>query len=447
MTNPNPTNLFLSYAAEDLALARWLAQKLAARGHPVWFDKIKSLAGEPWPQTVDEVVKSRTFRMLAIISEHSLRKKKPALERMLAQRVIRQQNVPDFLIPLKLDNSQPDPLTDMTSAISFEDGWADGWKALLKQLDSIKAPRSLQNGAQLAGSSFPRGSDLISDTGERPFANIIRIKSFPNALRVFQAAHDMDSDEWEALGNAWTFYEISRDILVALIPPPPEFGDRVRPTREMLHWVEPGAYHNVQIRDLAAALIVQALARRLIKAGCLRHPNPKFKETFFLPETFDAGGQLAFMSFEGKKLRMPIRSKAAFRRVGGMTEVDFCNFAFRIRVARGLDKALFVQLTPTLVFFDERGKTFDEKSALSRLRRVTKTWGNEEWLNRAMAAEQVLSSSAPVGVNDPVLEPGLVRLDSTTKLDDAVLASDSTRTVLPEQEFELEELEAEEGDE
>ena len=41
MTNPNPTHLFISYAAEDLALARWLAQKLAARGHPVWFDKMK----------------------------------------------------------------------------------------------------------------------------------------------------------------------------------------------------------------------------------------------------------------------------------------------------------------------------------------------------------------------------------------------------------------------
>jgi TIR domain len=448
MTNPSPTSLFISYANEDLPLARWLAGKLAARGHAVWFDKMKPLANEPWPETADETIKSRTFRMISLMSEHSWRKKKPALERMLAQRVIRQQGIPDFLIPLKLDDSKPDELTDMTSAISFENEWIDGWKKLIKRLDSVKAPRSLQNGIQLVSSTFAPSKDLIDGTGERLFANLVRVKSFPNALRVYQAADDMSPDEWQSLESAWTFYAITGDALVALIPPPPEFSDRIRPTREQLHWADRGAFRNIQYRKLAAAVILKALARRLIKAGCSRHPDPQFNETFFLPEAFAEGGQLSFNNFEGKQITMPIRGKVSFRRTGGITELDFHHFAFRLRVARGLDNLFYIQLTPSLVFFDAHGRTLSEKSALSRLRRVRKTWNNEEWLNRVLAAEQVLNSSLPAGVNDPTLEPGLVRLDSSARLEEGILESDAAKKKAElEEELDLEEPEMEEADE
>src|SRR2546428_13238231 len=99
MKNQNRSHLFISYAVEDVTLARWLARKLAARGHPVWFDLMKLLGGEPWPQTIDEAIKHRTFRMLALISEHSLRKHKPTGERTLAQRIAEQRQIPEFLIP------------------------------------------------------------------------------------------------------------------------------------------------------------------------------------------------------------------------------------------------------------------------------------------------------------------------------------------------------------
>lgn len=451
MTNPGPTHLFISCAPEDTALARWLARKLAAHGYPVWFEKMKSLGGEAWPQTTDETVKGRTFRMLALISEHSLRKKKPMLERMLAQRVVRQQNISDFLIPLKLDDSKPDELVSADSPISFTDGWANGWHALLAKLDSVKAPRSLKNGAQLAASSFPRGDDLINEAGGRLFANLISVKSFPHTLRVFQAPDNLASEEMKKLEDAWTFYEISRDAMVALIPPPPEFADRIRPTREQLVWAEPGWFHNIRVRDIAARLIMRALTRRLINAGCLKHPDPMLPETFYLPETFAEDGELEYTGFEGKKLYIPIRDKVSFRRVAGITEVNFHNFAFRIRVARGLNHAFYIQLTPTLAFFYESGLPIADKSAVSRLRRVTKIWGNEERLKRIMAAEQILSGTQPAGVNDPVLEPGLIALRVPIALDEAILESDESKEDMGEEllthEFDLEEPEAEEDNE
>ncbi len=441
----NPKHLFISYASEDMPLARWLAGKLAARGHALWFDKMKHLGGEPWPETIEETIKARTFRTLALVSDASLRKKKPALERMLAQRVVRQQNIPDFLIPLKLDGSETDPLLDMASAISFENGWINGWKTLRKELDAIHAPRSLDNGSALAALNFAPGRDLVNGTGERLFTNLIRVKSFSNVLRVFQAADDMEADEWEALEQAWTFHAITRDMLVALIPQPPEFSDRIRPTREILDCSKPGVFRHNRVQDLAAAVILQALARRLAMAGCSRHPV--FKNVFFLSETMAENGHLEYAGFDGKNCRMPIRDKVAFRRLGE-TEINFHNFAFRLGVVRGADLSWYVQITPAVMFFDARGQAVDDKSALPRLRRLRRTWGNGEWLNRVLAAAHVVTGEPPAGVNDPVFEPGPVRLESPAGLEESILGSGATtaRAELPAQEFELDEMEMEEAD-
>ena len=409
---PNPIHLFISYAVEDAALARWIARKLVARGHPVWFDQMKLLGGEPWPQTIDDAIKNRTFRMLALISEHSLQKQKPTGERTLAQRIAEQRKIPDFLIPLKVDGSELDWLITPVSYISFMRGWADGWRALLKKLDSISTPRSLANAAPLAASSFPRGGDLVNDMGEQLLTNIIRVKSFPNILRVFRVAGSVESEDWKKLERTWAFYEIAKEALVALIPPPAEFADRVKPTPEQLLWAESELFRNVRARDIAASLIMKALARRLTKAGCLEHPNPKLKETFFLPETFVQGGKLSFAGFRGKKTWLLIRGRVTFRRAAGVREVNFHHFAFRLRLARGLDKAFHVQLTPTLVFFDEKGNPILDKSVGARRRRMTKMWYNDKWLTRLMAAEQLLTSLPPAGDDDLVLEPGLVALAS-----------------------------------
>jgi hypothetical protein len=216
----NYSHLFISYATEDAGLAQWLARKLVARGHCVWFDGMKLLGGEFWPQEIDDAIKNRTFRMLGLISVHSLRKPKPTGERTLAQHIGEQRKISDFLIPLKIDESELDWLTTTSSYISFTHGWANGWRALLKKLDSISAPRFLANAAPLAASSFPRGEDLINDTGELLYTNIIRVKTFPKILRVFRIASNIAPEDWEKLKKTGAFYEIAKDALVALIFPP-----------------------------------------------------------------------------------------------------------------------------------------------------------------------------------------------------------------------------------
>ena len=273
----------------------------------------------------------------------------------------------------------------------------------------------------MAASSFPRGEDLLNDTGEQLFTNVIRVKSFPNILQVFTVTGNVESEAWKKLEKSWAFYEIGKDALVALIPPPPEFSDRITPTPEQLLWASCEFFRNVRARDIAASLIMKALTRRLTKAGCLEHPNPKLKETFYLPGTFVEGGKLSFTGFRRKKTWLLIRGRVTFRRAAGVREANFHHFAFRLRLARGLDKAFHVQLTPTLVFFDEKGNPILDKSVGSRRRRMTRMWYNDKWLSRLMAAEQLLTSLPPGGEDDLVLEPGLVSLLSPRGLNEAIL--------------------------
>jgi hypothetical protein len=82
---------------------------------------------------------------------------------------------------------------------------------------------------------------------------------------------------------------------------------------------------------------------------------------------------------------------------------------------------------------------------------MTKMWYNAKWLSRVMAAEYVLTSLPLAGEDDLVLESGLVALTSPRGLNEAILepeaTDDETVTDSPEQELELDEPEAEEGDE
>ncbi len=136
---PERDHVFISYAWEDGALAEWLTLKLTAEGYRVWCDRFKMLGGERWPEDIDLAIKTRTFRMLHLLSRHSLHKENPSKERQLALSISKKRSE-DFLIPLDLDGTRPTDmpwqLTDITY-IPFQN-WATGLGQLLKKTSRDK---------------------------------------------------------------------------------------------------------------------------------------------------------------------------------------------------------------------------------------------------------------------------------------------------------------------
>ncbi len=85
--NTQMDHLFISYAIEDAALARWLTLKLTIEGYKVWCFEFKMLGGESFPKEIGDAIKIGTFRMLALLSHSSVKKSSPVKEWTLGQAI------------------------------------------------------------------------------------------------------------------------------------------------------------------------------------------------------------------------------------------------------------------------------------------------------------------------------------------------------------------------
>lgn len=410
----NATHLFISYAVEDVLLAKWLSRKLAANGYAVWFDQLKLLGGEPWPQSIDDAIKNRTFRMIALLSSHSLYKQNPSKERALALAIARRRGITDFLIPLKVDSAELDWLTNDISYISFRSGWAEGLRQLLKKLEAVSAPRHLSHSASLVRQSLPQGDDLLVPTAEALTANVVKVKNVPLALRAFQSSDDLTDDQLDALGNEWPFFRLRSDYFLAFHEPRSQTRT-ISPTKEQWSWVDIPRIHGIPTRNIISNLILRTLHVRILHGGCLTHP--KQRGTYYLPKSFTSDGLLRFFDYRQKKTWVKIRGTTTFIRPGKPREQNFHHFAFRVSLGRGLDANFWIQITPSLFFFDANDQPIVDKRVGARRRRLTKNWWNNKWLNRLLATEQILLAlehSEP----DISLKDGLLRLDAPISINE-----------------------------
>lgn len=417
----NPTHLFISYADEDVVLAKLLARKLASFGYAVWFDQLKMLGGEPWPQTIDDAIKNRTFRMLALMSAHSVHKPNPTKERTLALRIAKQRNIPDFLITLKLDKVELDWLTTDISYIAFDRSWANGLRQLIKKLDSISAPKTLTNGAAIAASTLSLGDDLCESRTEKLRANVLRVQTIPDVLTAFEIVNPLTEEQGSRLDTRWAYYRINNSVAIAFRHPGEEYRQLIKPTGEQWSWTNCEKVRGIRSRDIVVNLIVRTIQVMLLQASCRMHP--KRLGIFYLPEDFTKDGRLRFIDFRGKKTWLKIRGKATFWRPGKPKELNFHHFAFQLKLGRGLDSSFWIQVTPSLFFFDEGGNPIVDNRVGPRRRRLTKNWWNAKWLNRLLAAEQLLVSLRVDTEGSVVLDKALLTLSSPITLNEAKLGN------------------------
>lgn len=183
MTAPNPTHLFISYAVEDTALARWLAWKLAARGPPVWFDQMKLPGGKSWLQTIPDAIKQRTFRMLTWISEHSLRKQMPTGASHQRRRLARSgaTTYSSAMSTISVSELKKKPAKQWLKSVSKEDlvitskgrpiavllriapASVESIRALVGSVRALQAQSALQQAAAASGASRLSMSDIDAE--------------------------------------------------------------------------------------------------------------------------------------------------------------------------------------------------------------------------------------------------------------------------------------------
>jgi hypothetical protein len=142
---PQRDTLLLSHAnPEDNEFTLWLALQLANEGYRVWCDLTKLLGGEVFWDDIEEVIKTRAVKVLYVLSRTSNAKDGPLKELHFAQGVAKREKLKDFVIPLRIDDlPHGDTTIEITriNTVPFAQSWGAGLAKLLEKLEEDGVPK------------------------------------------------------------------------------------------------------------------------------------------------------------------------------------------------------------------------------------------------------------------------------------------------------------------
>jgi len=376
-------HLFISYAGEDAALARWLALKLTCMGYAVWIDSDKLLGGEPYPTDIDLAIKTRTFRVLALLSHSSLHKPNPRKERTLALNLTRERGC-DFLIPLNVDGLSPTELDWMTSDLTFipfEHNWADGLRRLVRKLESVDAPRPVPGGAPVAaGVYFPEVP--LENLPETLHTNCLPFTHVPDTLVCYDLERELPEAERSALASTWPHHAVSPSRRVAFYPPPASVA--VSQVGAAVPWRATPLVHGVKTLDVVSSLLRQALRVAGLQRGLAWDEGI---ELLYFPVGLVPGDKLWFANYAGKRTYLLVTSE----RSGPAGS--------RFRYHWGLDLDVRRDVTGDFVAVarlgarvtDPQGNPLPGRSMTSRQKTLRRAMWNHQWLSRQNAVLSFLA--------------------------------------------------------
>lgn len=382
-------HLFISYATEDWPLAEWLTRRLTAEGYRVWCDRFQLLGGESYPRDIDLAIKTRTFRLLALLSKASLNKPNPRKERTLALNLGKERNV-DFLIPLNVDGlraTQLDWMTNDLTFIPFHPSWAEGFRQLLQKLQSIDAPRSLANGQQIAIGSFLPAA-VLSENPEKLFTNHLTFTQIPPDILHFTLSTPMTPREQQVVTEGWAYQAVSPTTLFALTSPPGYLlgEDRVA-LDHRIPWRTVDKAGGVDTSNVVSSLLYKTVLVEYLRRGL--RPSPDHTIVYFPPGLLE-NGKLFFSTYDGSTTWLLTTGERTYRRRGEVQRYRY-HLSPRLRIRRDIAPDFVLQITPGLYLTDLDGHELPARTRNSRRKQLCRGWWNHQWLNRHLAIVSFLS--------------------------------------------------------
>lgn len=394
MTADVRDHLFISYAWEDQVFAKWLALRLTAEGYRVWIDQFRLLGGESWPSDIDDAIKMRTFRMLGLLSRHSINKDNPKKERTLALGIAKQPGRKGFLIPINVDGLPPTELDWLTSDLAFipfSQSWAQGLQQLLKLLDREGCPRGDLDEGRSVAARTAASSELIREESETLVSNICRFTSVPSVMHAYRVRPKLEPES-HALRDAhrdWGFHSLSPHRVLAFHPPPADLGTWLKVERAQSYcWDE--------LRDIEGVLPHTAISRTLrgvIEAELARRGFMWSGAAggYVVPGSH---GQMVRVTLpSGRSTHVKLSGDRTFFRVGQPRQLYRYRTAVKVSIERAEDghRAVF-ELRYDLS--DPTGEPLPPTQRNSRRKHLTRGWSNYHWMVRHLAVIQMISAQS-----------------------------------------------------
>lgn len=333
---------------------------------------------------IDQAIKTRTFRLIALLSKYSLNKPNPRKERTLALSISRERDI-DFMIPLNVDGLKPSELpwdySDL-SYISFAN-WATGLDQFLKALAKAGTPKPLpeEEGRRLAAETF-LPQHVVVEHPETLFTNCFAFERIPERLHVLEWSTPQLPD-LENLSVIWPYYEVGTNRVLAFSLPPTEIDSAQYTSLANPLWRETETVEGMRSRDAVSNLLWQAIARTLVRRRLKRDPDSRL---FYFPRGILRKNKISYVGRGGRKTWVAVLGKKNFR---GKPYRYHLAPDFQIRQDLGQD--FVAQLKVRVRLTDTKGHGLDKITCVSRRKHLSSGWFNHHWLSRVFAIASFLA--------------------------------------------------------
>lgn len=208
--------LFISHALpEDNEFVMWLAVKLRNEGYEVWCELEQVYGGEHFWKEIQEVLETRTIKVILVGSQISVKKDGVRTEWDFARELQRQHKLKDFIIPINLDGVNSNSIIGLTSLamIQFQNSWAHGLKALIKKLEKDNVAKIKDyNPLSISHWYYNRfaTTNAVLNREETFYSNWVELPELPDNLFLHEYVNETQAKQAVSQLTAEYFFPIAR---------------------------------------------------------------------------------------------------------------------------------------------------------------------------------------------------------------------------------------------
>ena len=373
-------------------------------GYDVWCDANKLLGGEDFWQEIERTLRKDTIKFLIVISSNAysdsnMLRDGIAKELALAEIVRKQSSDTNFIIPLRLDDTNYGDFTIeliRTNGIDCSVNWAAGLAKLLKALERDAVPKSNTASQSLTAwrQVHQHHTRAISDQTETLQSNWLPILSLPETLYFYQAPEGVRwSAEPRVIASQSRLPSFAHGRLLAAFASRQEMQEAVGaqyPLRDrgqlplsnyLRGWTDDilgVAPHDA--RNQISSLIRQAWDLRMRRLGLWDYELANGQLAWWFPTDLPKDGQLRFSDFNGK-----VRKRASTgikgqkeSPAGESVPRNYWHLGFTAQPMLGEESV--IKLRSRIILTDDGKVPVANKTRLNSLRRsLTKMWFNDKW--------------------------------------------------------------------
>jgi hypothetical protein len=388
------TQIFITHAApEDNEFSIWLSSKLASAGFDVWVDLRRLRGGDDFWDAIDRTLRNETIKQIVVFSK-SIGKDGVRKELAIGDVVRKKIADPSFMIPIKVDDvaySDAPPELIRRDILTGHPNWHDCLDRLFETLRDAKVPRAAapnNRALDLLLQAREAGRRALKAEPEDLITNWFPWRNAPQRMRFY--AFEGTQDQMTAWLNSCRVPFVRHHRLVATFADPAGFSEagpfdlhmttREDTTLQDFLAGKGDAAPREETAKIVANLMRQHFDAAAEKRGLRSYDFADRQRGWFFPNDGAFRMKIGYVDWDGERHQRLLTGKAKALRW------HVCLVAKpRVR-----PEPMF-RVHANVVLSEDGFEPLPGDKTQKRRRRLTKSWWNDVWRDRLLAAMSYLA--------------------------------------------------------